>query len=131
MPAALENVIDEKNADNIKAKIVVEGANGPTTPKADEILLQKKIMLVPDILFQCWWCNRLLLRMGPGPAVLLLDTSEVNERLRQVMTSAYSKVRALADHKEVDMRTAADMIAMGDVAEAIQCRAYFPDHQRP
>ena len=71
VPAALENVINEQNVDRILAKIVVEGANGPTTPKADEALLQKKIMVVPDILSNAGGCDRLLLRMGPGPAVLL------------------------------------------------------------
>ena len=126
MPAALENVINEKNADNIKAKIVVEGANGPTTPKADEILLQKKIMLVPDILSNAGGVTVSYFEWVQDLQFFFWTLDEVNERLRQVMTSAYSKVRALADHKEVDMRTAADMIAMGDVAKAIQLRGIFP-----
>jgi glutamate dehydrogenase (NAD(P)+) len=126
VPAALENVINEKNADNIKAKIVVEGANGPTTPKADEILLQKKIMLVPDILSNAGGVTVSYFEWVQDLQFFFWTLDEVNERLRQVMTSAYSKVRALADHKDVDMRTAADMIAMGDVAKAIQLRGIFP-----
>ena len=126
VPAALENVINDKNADRIAAKIVVEGANGPTTPKADEVLLQKKIMVVPDILANAGGVTVSYFEWVQDLQFFFWTLDEVNERLRQVMTSAYSKVRTLADHKEVDMRTAADMIAMGDVARAVQLRGIFP-----
>jgi glutamate dehydrogenase (NAD(P)+) len=126
VPAALENVINEKNADRIMAKIVVEGANGPTTPKADEILQQKGIMLVPDILANAGGVTVSYFEWVQDLQFFFWTLDEVNERLRQVMTSAYGKVRTLADQKEVDMRTAADMIAMGDVAKAIQLRGIFP-----
>ena len=126
VPAALENVINDKNADRIAAKIVVEGANGPTTPKADEILLQKKIMVVPDILSNAGGVTVSYFEWVQDLQFFFWTLDEVNERLRQVMTSAYSKVRTLADQKEVDMRTAADMIAMGDVARAVQLRGIFP-----
>ena len=126
VPAALENVINDKNADRIAAKIVVEGANGPTTPKADEVLLQKKIMVVPDILANAGGVTVSYFEWVQDLQFFFWTLDEVNERLRQVMTSAYSKVRTLADHKEVDMRTAADMIAMGDVVKAIQLRGIFP-----
>jgi glutamate dehydrogenase (NAD(P)+) len=126
VPAALENVINDKNADRIAAKIVVEGANGPTTPKADEVLLQKKIMVVPDILSNAGGVTVSYFEWVQDLQFFFWTLDEVNERLRQVMTSAYGKVRTLADHKEVDMRTAADMIAMGDVARAVQLRGIFP-----
>ena len=126
VPAALENVINENNADRIAAKIVVEGANGPTTPKADEVLLQKKIMVVPDILSNAGGVTVSYFEWVQDLQFFFWTLDEVNERLRQVMTSAYGKVRTLADQKEVDMRTAADMIAMGDVARAVQLRGIFP-----
>lgn len=126
VPAALENVINEKNADRILAKIVVEGANGPTTPKADEILAEKGIMLVPDILANAGGVTVSYFEWVQDLQFFFWTLDEVNERLRQVMTSAYAKVRSLADQKEVDLRTAADMIAMGDVARAIQLRGIFP-----
>jgi glutamate dehydrogenase (NAD(P)+) len=126
VPAALENVINEKNADRIMAKIVVEGANGPTTPKADEILAEKGIMLVPDILANAGGVTVSYFEWVQDLQFFFWTLDEVNERLRQVMTSAYTRVRGLADQKEVDMRTAADMIAMGDVAKAIELRGIFP-----
>jgi glutamate dehydrogenase (NAD(P)+) len=126
VPAALENVINEKNADRIMAKIVVEGANGPTTPKGDAILAEKGIMLVPDILANAGGVTVSYFEWVQDLQFFFWTLDEVNERLRQVMTSAYAKVRNLADQKEVDMRTAADMIAMGDVARAIQLRGIFP-----
>jgi glutamate dehydrogenase (NAD(P)+) len=126
VPAALENVINEKNADRIKAKVVVEGANGPTTPKGDEILSQKGIMLVPDILANAGGVTVSYFEWVQDLQFFFWTLDEVNDRLRQVMNSAYARVRTLADQKEVDMRTAADMIAMGDVARAIQLRGIFP-----
>ncbi len=126
VPAALENVINEQNVDRILAKIVVEGANGPTTPKADEALLQKKIMVVPDILSNAGGVTVSYFEWVQDLQFFFWTLDEVNERLRQVMTSAYAKVSSLAHQKEVDMRTAADMIAMGDVVRAIQLRGIFP-----
>ena len=126
VPAALENVINEKNVDRIAAKIIVEGANGPTTPKADEALFQKKVMVVPDILSNAGGVTVSYFEWVQDLQFFFWTLDEVNERLRQVMTSAYGKVRGLAEQKEVDMRTAADMIAMGDVARAIQLRGIFP-----
>jgi glutamate dehydrogenase (NAD(P)+) len=126
IPAALENVINGKNAERINAKIIVEGANGPTTPEADEVLYQKGIMLVPDILSNAGGVTVSYFEWVQDLQFFFWSLDEVNERLRQVMNSAYRKVRTLSVHKDVDMRTAADMIAMGDVAKAIKLRGIFP-----
>ena len=93
VPAALENVINEKNADRIKAKVVVEGANGPTTPKGDEILSQKGIMLVPDILANAGGVTVSYFEWVQDLQFFFWTLDEVNDRLRQVMNSAYARVR--------------------------------------
>ena len=83
-------------------------------------------MLVPDILANAGGVTVSYFEWVQDLQFFFWTLDEVNERLRQVMTSAYGKVRSLADHKEVDMRTAADMIAIGDVARAIRLRGIFP-----
>ncbi len=116
IPAALENVITEKNAKNIKAKIVFEMANGPTTTKADEILSKKGIMVVPDVL-----CN------SGGVTVSYFEwyqnmygekwsLEKVNEKLKEKMTKAFEQVWKIHQEKKVTLRTAAYISALQRLA---------------
>ena len=126
IPAALENQITEANADNIKAKVVVEGANGPTTPKADEILFEKEVMVVPDILANAGgvtvsyfeWVQDLMSYFWTYEAVM--------KTLDEKMVAALKDVLETARKNRVDMRTAAYMLAVGRVAETIELRGIFP-----
>ncbi len=126
IPAALENQITMENADNIKAKFIVEGANGPTTPGADKILYEKGIIVLPDILANAGgvivsyyeWVQNIQREQWQYEAVV----SKLNEKL----ISAYRNTRDLAEKEKIDMRTAAYMIAIGRVAEATRTRGIFP-----
>lgn len=126
IPAALGNQITRDNADKIRAKIIVEGANGPTTPEADQILEGHKILVIPDILanaggvivsyfewvqdVQCYfWCEY-----------------EVNARLKNLMERSYQEVHSLSRKKKLNMRTAAMILAVKKVADAISVRGLYP-----
>lgn len=126
VPAALEGVITIENADRIKARIIVEGANGPVTADADRILEDRGVMVVPDILAN-----------GGGVAVSYFEwvqdmqayfwsEDEVNDRLRTLMERAYSEVAMLATTQGVSMRQAAHIIGVSRVAEAHQTRGLYP-----
>ncbi|MHC1586590.1 MAG: Glu/Leu/Phe/Val family dehydrogenase [Candidatus Hecatellaceae archaeon] len=124
IPAALENQITDRNAGEIKAKIVCEGANGPTTPEADAILDRNGVLVVPDILANAGgvtvsyfeWVQNLTREQWP------LD--EVNRKLEQKMVGAFREVYKLAESEGVTMRTAAMMLAVKRVAEAF--KGLFP-----
>ncbi len=126
VPAAIENQITSENADRIQARLVVEGANGPTTPEADRILCEKGILVIPDILANAGgvttsyfeWVQNIQREQWPYELVV--------SKLTDKMVSAYRGVRELADTEKVDMRTAAYMIAIGRVADATKTRGIFP-----
>lgn len=126
IPAALENVITEKNAKNIRAKIVVEGANGPTTPEADEILFKGGVMLVPDILANAGGVTVSYFEWVQDLQYFFWNAEEVKERLRSIMTGAFNRVYGVSSANWIDMRTAANMIAIGEVAKAMQLRGVVP-----
>jgi len=126
VPAALENQITKANADRIKAKIIVEGANGPTTPDADQILFERGTMLVPDILANAGGVTASYFEWVQDLQYLFWTTEEVNGRLKQIMDNAFDQVSAGAAKKKTDMRTAADMIAISEVAKAMELRGTFP-----
>ena len=126
VPAALENQITRDNVDRIKAKIVVEGANGPTTPDADQALFEKGIMLVPDILANAGGVTTSYFEWVQDLQYLFWNVEEVNSRLKLIMDTAFDKVAEGAAKKKVDMRTAANMIAIKDVAMAMELRGVYP-----
>ena len=122
VPAALGNQITKENASRIKAKYIAEVANGPTTPEADEILYNKNIFLTPDILTNAggvavsyfeWVQNR----MG-----YYWEEDEIKEKLEKKMKKAFEEVLSIAKDKNIDMRTAAYIIAIERVAKAIEVR---------
>ncbi len=126
IPAALENQITARNAANIKAKIVAEAANGPTTPEADEILHANGVFLIPDIL-----CNAGGVTVSYFEWVQALnrdhwDEAMVNHKLHGIMVKAFAETLAMAQREGASMRTGAYLLAVQRVADAMQVRGLYP-----
>ena len=126
VPAAIEGQITEKNADKVKAKIVVEGANGPTTPEADKILQDKKVFLVPDILANAGGVTVSYFEWVQDIQCYFWSEEDVQKKLKDVMVGTFNRVLALSNKKGIDMRTAALMLGIGRVAEAKKMRGLYP-----
>ena len=126
IPAALENQITEKNADKIQAKYIIEGANGPTTPPADDILNSKNIILIPDILANAGGVVVSYFEWVQGNQEYFWTESDVNSKLEHIMNSAFDKVHATKDKYKVDYRKAAYIVAVGSVADAMKHRGIYP-----
>jgi glutamate dehydrogenase/leucine dehydrogenase len=126
IPAALENVITADNAENIKAKIVAEAANGPTTPRADEILARKGIFLLPDILANAGGVTVSYFEWVQNLQGFFWSEQQVNAQLQQIMARAFHDVYEVSRKYRSHMRTAAYILAVGRVAEATAVRGLFP-----
>ena len=126
VPAALENQITPANADKIRAGIVVEGANGPTTPDADVILQEKGIMLVPDILANAGGVTASYFEWVQDLQYFFWTWEETKDRLRTIMTNSFGLVYDISKKNKVDLRTAANMLAIREVAKAIELRGIYP-----
>jgi glutamate dehydrogenase (NAD(P)+) len=126
IPAALEGVISEDNAEDIRARIVVEAANGPTTTKADEILHDRGIQVVPDILANAGGVAVSYFEWVQDIQAYFWTEDEVNARLRRVMEEAYIDVLDMAEDRKVTMRQAATILGVSRVAEAHTTRGLFP-----
>ena len=126
IPAALEGVFNETNADKVNAKIIVEAANGPTTPTADKVFGDRGIFVVPDILANSGGVTVSYFEWVQDIQAFFWTEDEVNARLRTIMEHAYVDVLNLAQRHDVPMRVAATMLGVSRVAEAHVTRGLYP-----
>lgn len=126
MPCAMENQITATNADRVKAKIIAEGANGPLTPEADDILQKKGVFVIPDILCNAGGVTVSYFEWVQDLQSFFWGEDEINERLRQIMVRSFNQVLRVSHEKNIDMRTAAQVLAIHRVAEAVQLRGIYP-----
>ena len=126
LPAALENQITANNASKVRAKIVAEGANGPTTPAADAILFERGVYLIPDVLCNAGGVTVSYFEWVQDLQGFFWEEDEVNTQLERVMKKAFQEVNDTAVREKTDRRTAAYMLAVKRVAEATRVRGLFP-----
>ncbi len=124
VPAALGGMIHADNADLIKAKVVLEGANSPTTPKADEMLTDRGVLIIPDVLANAGGVVVSYFEWVQNLQHFRWDEREVNDKLGNIMRRAYREVRARAQQDDVSMRTAAFEVGIERVVEAARTRGY-------
>jgi glutamate dehydrogenase (NAD(P)+) len=126
IPAAIENQIGEHNAPRIKAKLVAEAANGPTSPEADRILFDKGVFLIPDILCNAGGVTVSYFEWVQDLQNLFWREATINARLKEVMVKSFNDVLQMSLKHKVHMRTAAYMVAVARVADATLTRGIYP-----
>jgi glutamate dehydrogenase (NAD(P)+) len=126
IPAALENQITETNAERINCKIVLEGANGPTTPNADKTLIDKGIFVVPDILANAGGVCVSYFEYVQDIHAYFWDLERINKELKMILLKAFEEVFKLSKDKNISLRTAAYIIAVSRIVKAIELRGIFP-----
>ncbi|MBI1886296.1 MAG: glutamate dehydrogenase, partial [Chloroflexi bacterium] len=126
IPAALEGQITGANASQIRAKMIAEGANGPTTPEADAILEDMGVFVVPDILANAGGVVVSYFEWVQDLQFFFWDEDEVNQRLQRIMKDGFQSVTALAESEKTTLREAAMLQAVRRVAEATRIRGIYP-----
>jgi glutamate dehydrogenase (NAD(P)+) len=126
IPAALENQITEKNAGKIKTKIIVEGANGPTTTAADDILHDRGILVIPDVVANAGGVTVSYFEWVQDFSSFFWTEGEINERLERVMREAFAAVWQVASEQNVSVRTAAFIVACKRILQAREMRGLYP-----
>ncbi|AKI97076.1 Glu/Leu/Phe/Val family dehydrogenase [Kosmotoga pacifica] len=126
IPAALENAITMENVNDVRAKVIVEGANGPVTPEAEEILLEKGIFIVPDFLANAGGVTVSYFEWVQGLQWYFWDIEDVRKALHKIMRQAFSNVVNTMHKYNTDMRTAAYIVAIDRVATATKLRGIYP-----
>jgi glutamate dehydrogenase (NAD(P)+) len=126
IPAALENQITEKNANKIKTKIIVEGANGPTTTAADDILHDKGILVIPDVVANAGGVTVSYFEWVQDFSSFFWTEDEINQRLERVMREAFAAVWQVASEQNVSVRTAAFIVACKRILQARELRGLYP-----
>ncbi len=126
IPAALENQINGSNASSVKARIIAEGANTPLTAEADELLTSKGVFIIPDILANAGGVVVSYFEWVQDLQRFFWDEAEVDERLTTIMKRAFRETAAISSSRKIDMRTAAMVLGVKRVAEAVETRGLYP-----
>ena len=126
VPAALEEVITAENAPRVKAKIVAEGANGPTTPEADAILFDKGVFMIPDILCNAGGVVVSYFEWVQDLQSFFWHEAQINSELKRIMVRSFDEVYSIGQEKGVNMRLAAYVLGVRRVAEATMTRGIYP-----
>jgi glutamate dehydrogenase (NAD(P)+) len=126
IPAAMEGQITAANANEIKARFIIEGANGPTTPEADDILHDKGVFVVPDILANSGGVIVSYFEWVQDLQAFFWDKDAVFNQLKRIMMQAYDRTLQTAEDLKIDMRTAAQVTAIERVANAVTTRGIYP-----
>jgi glutamate dehydrogenase (NAD(P)+) len=126
VPAALERVITQKNAAQLRCRLLAEGANGPTTPEADTILAESEIFLIPDVLCNAGGVTVSYFEWVQDMQQFFWSEEEVNQKLEELMLKAYRRVRGLARQQSLPMRMAALSLGVQKVAREKMRRGLFP-----
>lgn len=125
-PCALENQITRENANGVQATIIAEGANGPTTPEADEILLEKGVFVIPDILCNAGGVIVSYFEWVQGLQSYFWGEEQINSRLECILVNAFQDLMQFIKSSHLNNRTAAQAIAIKRVAEATEIRGIYP-----
>ncbi len=126
IPASIEGQITRYNADNVKAGIIVEGANGPTTPEADKILCDRGVCVIPDILANSGGVVISYFEWVQDLQFYFWKENEIQQRLKEIMTDIFNSVLSMSQEKKIDMRMAAWMLGISRISEAQKLRGLYP-----